>query len=69
MDEMPLTPHQRAQITRQRNAEFREKRWQEEITAIRSARLALQRVADDPKSTAEQILQAVQLMVEIGKQY
>lgn len=56
----------KSQETRQRNLEAKIALYEEQTAAIRSARLAIQRVFDSEKSTSEQILRAAQFLAEIA---
>ena len=59
--------HKKAQATRERTSATRAQRYEEQAANIRSARTALQRVVESEEATAEQILEAARLLVEIGK--
>lgn len=59
--------HKKAQATRERNQEARAQRYEEQAASIRAARLALQRVMESEDATPGEILEAAQLLVEIGK--
>ena len=59
--------HKKAQATRERNREAQARRYEEQATSIRVARLALQRVMESEDATPAEILEAARLMVEIGK--
>ena len=59
--------HKKAQATRERTNAARAQRYEEQSESIRSARTALQRVVESEEATAEQILEAARLLVEIGK--
>ena len=59
--------HKKAQATRERNQEARARRYEEQATSIRAARVALQRVMESQEATPAEILEAARLLVEIGK--
>ena len=59
--------HKKAQATRERNREAQARRYEEQATSIRAARLALQRVLESQEATPGEILEAARLLVEIGK--
>ena len=59
--------HKKAQATRERNQEARARRYEEQAASIRAARLALQRVMESEDATPAEILEAVRLLVEIGR--
>ena len=59
--------HKKAQATRERTNAARAQRYEEQAASIRSARTALQRVVESEEATADQILEAARLLVEIGK--
>ena len=59
--------HRKAQTSRERNQEARARRYEEQAASIRAARLALQRVMEREDATPAEILEAVRLLVEIGR--
>ena len=59
--------HKKAQATRERTNEARAQRYEEQAATIRTAQLALQRVVESETATPAEILEAAQLLVEIGK--
>jgi len=59
--------HEKGRSTRQRNLAAQALRYEERAQAIKTARLALQRVMENESATPEQILRAAELLVEISK--
>lgn len=55
-----------AQATREANLAARTALYQEQTTAKRVARLALQRVTENPEATPEQLLEAARLLAELA---
>lgn len=57
--------HVKAQATREANLAARTAWYEEQAAARRVARLALQRVTDNPEATPEQLLEAARLLAEL----
>lgn len=56
----------KSQGTRQRNQEAKAALHEEQTAALRSARLAVQRIFDSAESTSEEILRAVELLIRLS---
>jgi len=59
--------HKKAQATRQRNQKARSALYREQAQAIRTARLALQRVLEREEATPAEVLQAAELLTRLGR--
>ena len=57
--------HVKAQATREANLAARTAWYQEQTTARRVARLALQRVTENPDATPAELLEAARLLAEL----
>lgn len=57
----------KARETRAKNAEARAAKWAADAALKQAAKTALQRVFESADATAEQILEAAKLLVEIGR--
>ena len=57
---------QKAQTARERHQAARAELCQEQAQTMRAARQALQRVFEVPEATAEQVLEAAKLLVELS---
>lgn len=62
-----MTEERRAQAveTRIRNQAAQARRYEEQAESIKVARLALQRIMESTDATAEQVLEATKLLVEL----
>ncbi|MEY8419502.1 hypothetical protein AALA83_09500 [Oscillospiraceae bacterium 44-5] len=58
--------HVKAQATHEANLAARTAWYEEQTAARRVARLALQRVTEDPEAAQEQLLEAARLLAELA---
>ncbi len=59
--------HTKARATRQKNQEAQRQYWAEQREAIKTVRKALLRVMEQEDATPAEIIQAAQLMAELGR--
>lgn len=59
--------HTQAQATRQANMAAQTARIEEQTAARRTARLALQRVTENPEATPAELLEAAKLLAELTR--
>lgn len=62
-----MDSQEKARATREANQEAQRRLWDEKRAAISAARAGLQRVMENTEATPEQVLEAAQLLVELGK--
>lgn len=59
--------HEKGQITRERNLAAQTARLEEQTAAKQAARLALQRVTENPDASPAELLEAAKLLAELTR--
>lgn len=62
-----MTPQEKARNTREQNLQAQMALWNEQREAVRAARTALTKLMEREDATPAEILQASQLLVDLGK--
>lgn len=62
-----MTPQEKARNTREQNLQAQMALWNEQREAVRAARVALTKLMEREDATPAEILQASQLLIDLGK--
>lgn len=62
-----MTPQEKAKTTRERNLEAQMAFWDEQRKTLSTARVALTKLMEREDATPAEILQASQLLIDLGK--